>query len=88
MTARQLALQGFLLTPIAMAVQGLIALLEEEQTRQQVYGIGRRGQPVKSERYAEKDVSDFENLHQEDQVATELLVTLVLKGFFHGTIHR
>jgi len=37
---RALALQGFLLTPIAMAVQGLISvLIEEEKSR--VYGRGK-----------------------------------------------
>lgn len=45
LTARALALQGFLLTPIAMAVQGLIALLEEEKS--QVYGGGKT-KPVNS----------------------------------------
>lgn len=45
LNSRALALQGFLLTPIAMAVQGLIAvLIEEEKSR--VYGKGKaRAQP-------------------------------------------
>lgn len=44
--ARSIALQGFALTPIAMAVQGLIAvLIEEEKSR--VYGKGK-ARPVKS----------------------------------------
>ena len=38
---RLIATQGFALTPIAMAVQGLLAILAEEQ-RQQVYGSGRK----------------------------------------------
>lgn len=40
-----IALQGFALTPIALAVQGLIAVLqEEEEKRQQVYGGKRKRQ--------------------------------------------
>ena len=38
---RLIANQGFALTPIALAVQGLLALLQEEQ-KTQVYGSGRR----------------------------------------------
>jgi len=38
---RLIAIQGFELTPIAMAVQGLLAILAEEQ-KNQVYGSGRR----------------------------------------------
>lgn len=30
------------------------------------------------------DISDLTFIHQEDQAATELLVTLVTQGFFHG----
>jgi hypothetical protein len=43
-----IALQGFALTPIALAVQGLIAVLqEEEEKRQQVYG-GKRKRQVRA----------------------------------------
>lgn len=34
-----------------------------------------------------EDVGNLALIHQEDQVATELLVTLVTQGFFHGTFH-
>ena len=43
LNSRALALQGFLLTPIAMAVQGLIAVLAlEDEKQSQVYGRGRQ----------------------------------------------
>jgi hypothetical protein len=31
--------------------------------------------------------ADMAAIHQEDQLATELLVALVTKGFFHGAFH-
>lgn len=39
---RLIATQGFALTPIALAVQGLLAILAEEEKRSQVYGSGRK----------------------------------------------
>lgn len=35
-----------------------------------------------------QDASKLAFIHQEDQIATELLVTLVTQGFFHGAFHR
>jgi hypothetical protein len=39
---RLIATHGFALTPIAMAVQGLLAILADEEKRSQVYGSGRK----------------------------------------------
>ena len=47
-----------------------------------VYG-GGKGTPF-SRQWVE-EIADVSHLHAEDQVVTELLVTLVTKGFFHGT---
>lgn len=57
LSGRGIALQGFALTPIAMAVQGLIAILqEEEEIRQQIYGGKRRPQAAtRHSREAESD---------------------------------
>lgn len=38
---RLIATQGFALTPIALAVHGLLAILADEEKRSQVYGSGR-----------------------------------------------
>jgi len=47
---RAIALQGFgfKLSPISLAVQGLIAWLEEEQRQQQVYGSGKGRGPYQA----------------------------------------
>ena len=50
LNARALALQGFLLTPIAMAVQGLIAVLVEVEEKNQVYGRGRKKSAPRAKR--------------------------------------
>lgn len=42
------------------------------------------GGGVKSARDWAQDAGNLAFIHQEDQVATELLVTLVTQGFFHG----
>lgn len=34
------------------------------------------------------DASSLAIVHQEDQIAAELLVTLVTQGFFNGAFHR
>jgi hypothetical protein len=31
--------------------------------------------------------ADMAFIHAEDQIATELLVSLITKGFFHGALH-
>ena len=46
------------------------------------------GMGFKSTRDWSQDAADLAFIHQEDQMATELLVTLVTQGFFHGAFHR
>lgn len=46
------------------------------------------GMGFKSARDWAHDTADLAFIHQEDQMATELLVTLVTQGFFHGAFHR
>lgn len=46
------------------------------------------GMGFKSTRDWVQDASDLSVIHQEDQIAAELLVTLVTQGFFHGAFHR
>lgn len=46
------------------------------------------GMGFKSARDWAQDTSNLAFIHQEDQIATELLVTLVTQGFFHGAFHR
>ncbi len=46
------------------------------------------GMGFKSARDWVQDISELEVIYQEDQVAAELLVTLVTQGFFHGTFNR
>ena len=46
------------------------------------------GMGFKTARDWAQDASSLAFIHQEDQMATELLVTLVTQGFFHGAFHR
>lgn len=75
------ALQGVGFGPLAMVSQGVLYVPSLPPVSGVVEGSG-----FKSARDWSQDVSDLALIHSEDQTATELLVTLVTQGFFHGNL--
>lgn len=74
--ARAVALQGIGFIPILVALQGFGDIVVS----------GRRPRSnARFEPYRQEVVS-LAQLHQEDELVTDLLLTLVTKGFFNGTL--
>lgn len=74
LNSRLIAIQGIGFTPIALAVMGLIALIQEEERRNQVYGSGKRtGVPKSTPLPARQQESqaDIERLVREKWDAIE-----------------
>lgn len=85
LNARSIALQGIGFGPKQTAAQGLLELVSLAD----VGGVNKhvKFRPFKSP----KDVTDWvedtynlTHLHRDDQLAAELLVSLVTQGFFNG----
>ena len=73
LNARAVALQGIGFTSLLVGLQGFGAVVERRGGR---HGHARL-----------RPVTDYnlKQLHQDDETAVELIVTLVTKGFFDGT---
>ena len=103
LTSFGLALQGvdFKLTPISLAVQGLIQLLQENNNNTVVKPVVSSGgssapEPTKKnplidvlrkqkEERKRKAVKEYNlQIQADDQLAAELIMALVTKGFLNG----
>lgn len=76
--ARAVALQGIGFSPVLVALQGFAIVEAEAPTR-------RPRTNARFEPYRPEVGVTLAQLQQEDELATELLLTLVTKGFFDGT---
>ena len=59
-------------------------LHEVEEVRSTVYGSGVGFKGKGKARFYSPEPEDLSTLHQDDMVAVDLLIALVLKGFFNG----
>jgi hypothetical protein len=76
---RAVALQGLGFSPVLVAMQGLLGV-EQIATRG-----GRRHKGVRFEPYKPAVVPhNLAQLHQEDELVTDLLIALVTKEFYYG----
>ena len=76
---RAIALQGIGFSPVLVAVQGLLDV-EPVSTRG-----SRRHKGVRFEPYRPEAASyNLTQLHQDDELVTDLLITLITKEFFNG----
>lgn len=75
---RAIALQGIGFAPTLVALQGFRAVEDVVTARR-----GRRN--ARFEPYRGEPTADIQLLHQEDGLVTDLILTLVTKGFFDGT---
>lgn len=74
---RAIALQGIGFTPFLVAVQGFGDTLVAAARRPRRHG-------VKFEPYRPQEVIQLAQLQHEDELATDFLLALVVKGFFNG----
>jgi hypothetical protein len=76
---RAVALQGIGFSPALVAMQGLLAVVAP------VTRGSRRHKGVRFEPYKpEATTYNLAQLHQEDELVTDLLIALVTKEFFNG----
>lgn len=77
---RAIALQGIGFTPSLVALQGFVEAAVSGKVG------GRRHKGVRFEPYKPDTPSyNLAQLHQDDELVTDLLIALVTKGFFNGT---
>ena len=97
---RPIAIQGFELTPIALAVQGFIESLKKQDYNPTDAGkagtnpqrdylsenLRRQWEQRQQKKQLPQQPDDYNitRLHQEDAMVAELIVALVTKGFFDG----
>lgn len=76
---RAIALKGIGFTPSLVALQGFSGIAAPNRTG------GRRYKGVRFEPYRpDAPTYNLTQLHQEDESVTDLLIALVIKGFFNG----
>jgi len=76
---RAIALQGIGFSPVLVALQGLLDV-EPVSTRGSRRHKGVRFEPYKPDVPA----YNLAQLHQEDELVTDLLIALITKEFFNG----
>lgn len=76
---RAIALQGIGFTPNFVALQGFVEAAVSGKVG------GRRHKGVRFEPYRpDAPAYNLAQIHQEDESVTDLLIALVIKGFFNG----
>lgn len=75
-----------MLSPLAIAVQGIgfTPQLVAVQGFGDVVTTGRRSRGVRFEPYKKPVIVDTLPLQEEDEIASDFIISLVLKGFFNG----